>query len=54
MALYCICGGSMRATSRPPEVAESIGHTFWLVHAGAGHGPTDSRTAGRARRAAGM
>lgn len=45
---WCLCGGAFRAYTNPADVAERIERSFWEVHNGAGHGPTDRRTAYRA------
>ena len=50
VALYCMCGGSVKGTIHPAGEAR-FRAMFWSEHQGAGHGPTDAQTARKAREA---
>lgn len=51
IAFYCLCGATMKASGvGSPATAAELPRIFWGVHQGVGHGGTDARTAGKARR----
>lgn len=51
IACFCVCGAQMTCREFPdPIVAAELESTWWEHHQGEGHGATDARAAGNARR----
>lgn len=50
MRAYCLCGDAIHTTVNDPGTLAFVMETFAEVHQGEGHGPTDSKTAARARK----
>jgi hypothetical protein len=47
---WCKCGAAFKVTSNNEPAVLRIEESFWGAHDGDGHGPTDRKTAYRARR----
>lgn len=50
LACYCTCGGTLTGRASGGGGAAYLIQTFWAVHDGDGHGPTDAKGAAAARR----
>jgi hypothetical protein len=49
-SVFCVCGASMRVHADLNSAKKAV-QAFATVHSGDGHGPTDKKTARKARRA---